>query len=229
VLVAAALSLSVGAAEGGPAPGGAPEDKAIPVEKYTSEKARQLARRYVAELRALYTGIYHCLPWVEVEKESVGFQRPKFLPNGDARYLSLRIFIEQETSPEFDSLAFRDRASAMYSRYVVPLLQRMTRSAALASDPELDGFSIILEWRKQSGARGGRPVHETIAVFLDKSSAIGHLAGRLSARQLADRAKILGWDGETAVGELPVTLYKDDFVATYKVANYELEPGVTCP
>jgi hypothetical protein len=219
-----ALALSPGVLEAAP-----PEDKTIPLEKYTSEKARQLARKYLEDLRTLYTGIYHCLPWVEVEKESVGFQRPKFLSGGDQRYLSLRIFIEQETSAAFDSLAFRDRASAMYSRYVGPMLERMTRSRSLASDPGLDGFTIILEWRKQSGARGSRPVHETIAVFLEKEPAARYLAGQLTPRQLADRAKIFGWDGETPVGQVPVTLYNDDFVATYKVANYQPEPGVSCP
>ncbi len=219
-----ALVLSVGVGHAAP-----PEDKTIPLEKYTSEKARQLAQKYLADLRALFAGIYHCLPWVEVEKESVGFQRPKFLSGGDQRYLSLRIFIEQDPSPAFDSLAFRDRASAMYSRYVGPMLQRMTRNRSLASDPDLDGFTIILEWRKQSGARGGRPIHETIAVFLEKDPAARYLAGQLTARQLADRAKILGWDGETAVGQLPVTLYKDNFVATHKVANYQPDPGITCP
>jgi hypothetical protein len=223
-LLAVVLALGPGRPEAAP-----PEDKTIPLEKYTSEKARQLAQKYVDDLRALYTGIYHCVPWVEVEKESVGFQRPKFLSGGDQRYLSIRIFIEQETSAAFDSLAFHDRASAMYSRYVGPMLQRMTRSRALTSDPGLDGFTIILEWRKQSGARGGRPVHETIAVFLEKDPAMRHLAGQLTARQLADRAKILGWDGETSVGQVQVTLYKDDFVATYKVANYQPEPGVSCP
>jgi hypothetical protein len=214
---------------GGAAQAAPPEDKTIPLEQYTSEKARHLAQKYLAELRALYTGIYHCVPWVEVEKESVGFQRPKFLSGGDRRYLSIRIFIEQEASPVFDALGFRDRASAMYSRYVVPMLQRMTRSRALTTDPELDGFTIILEWRKQSGARGGRPVHETIAVFLEKDPATRYLAGQLTARDLADRATILGWEGETAVGPIRVTLYKDDFVATYKVANYQPEPGVSCP
>jgi hypothetical protein len=220
------VALALGAGDLQAAP---PEDKTVPLEKYTSEKGRQLARMYLADLRALYTGIYHCLPWVEVEKESVGFQRPKFLSDGDPRYLSIRIYIEQDTSAAFESLAFADRASAMYSRYVGPMLERMTHSRALATDPKVDGFTIILDWRKPSGARGGRPVHETIAVFLEKEPAMRHRAGQLTARQLADRAKIFGWDGETPVGQVRVALYKDDFVATFKLANYQPEPGVSCP
>jgi hypothetical protein len=226
--LAAALAVAVvlpGAGRAQPPP----EDKAIPLEQYTSDKARTLAQRYADDLRALYMGIYHCIPWVEVEKNSVGFQRPRDLDAGDLRYLALRIFIEQDASAVFSALPFRDRASAMYSRYTVPLLRRMTRSERLTRDPDLDGFSIILEWRKHAGGPGDRPVHETLAVFIERTTAIEFLAGRLTPRSLADRARILGWDGETALGPLRVTLYKDDFVATFKVKNYQLAPGVTCP
>jgi hypothetical protein len=207
----------------------APDDRVLPLEQYTSDKARALALKYAEELRALHAGIYHCIPWVEVEKHSVGFQRPRYLNGGDARYLSLRIFIEQDASPAFAALPFPDRASAMYSRYTAPLLRRMTRNDTLARDRDLDGFSIILEWRKQSGAPGDRPVHETIAVFIDRSAALDFVAGRLTPRGLAERGKILGWDGETPVGPLRVSLNQDDFVSTYRVKNYQLASGVTGP
>jgi hypothetical protein len=39
---------------------------------------------------------------------------------------------------------------------------------------------------------------------------------------------VLGWDGETALGPLRLAAWDDNFVSTYKVKNYELEPGVTC-
>ncbi len=118
----------------------------------------------------------------------------------------------------------------MFSRYVGPLLKRMTRTAGVRNDDGIDGFTTVLEWLKQvPKIAGERPVHETIAVFVEKVDADEYLAGRLSVRDLAPRARVLGWDGETALGPLRLAGYDDDFVSTFRVKNYQLEPGVTCP
>jgi hypothetical protein len=107
----------------------------------------------------------------------------------------------------------------------------MARSQALTADPGVEGFTIILEWLKQSvRAASDRPIHETVAVFIDKASALDFLAGRLTPRALADRAQLRLWDGETSLENLRLTrLAEDDFVSTYKMTNYQLDPGVTCP
>jgi hypothetical protein len=116
----------------------------------------------------------------------------------------------------------------MFSRYVGHMLRRMTRNPALAADASLDGFTIILEWLKQTPRAGARPVHETIAIFVPRALAGDYLAGRIPIGQVAGASKVLGWDGETALGELKLTAWDDNFVTTYKVANYQLEPGVSC-
>jgi hypothetical protein len=205
-----------------------PEDRVLPMAQYTTEKGKNLAQTYARDLRDLNAGIYHCIPWVEIQKESIGFFKPKHL-TGDDRYLSLRIYIEQDPSPAFARLAVEERASAMFSRYVGPLLRRMTKSPALLSDSSVDGFTIILEWLKQAAtAAGERPVHETIAVFVPKAVAADYIAGRATAADIAARARVLGWDGETALGPLKLSAWDDNFVTTHKVKNYQLEPGVTC-
>ena len=205
-----------------------PDDRLLPVAAYTTEKGKTLAQTYARDLRDLNAGIYHCIPWVEIQKESIGFFKPKHL-TGDDRYLSLRIYIEQDPSPAFAKLAVEERASAMFSRYVGPLLKRMTKSPTLLSDSSVDGFTIILEWLKQAAtAAGDRPVHETIAVFVPKPVAADYVAGRTTAADVAARARVLGWDGETALGPLKLSAWDDNFVATHKVKNYQLEPGVTC-
>ena len=114
---------------------------------------------------------------------------------------------------------------------LVPPLARpaLWRDDALTNDASLDGFTAILEWMKQAPPINGRPVHETVAIFIDKASALDYLAGRADIRTLAGRTRVLGFDGETALG--PITLaptWDDNFVSTYKVANYQLEAGVTC-
>lgn len=203
-------------------------DRIVPADQYTSEKARQLAVAHAAALRDLDTFLYHCLPWLEVQKQSIGFFKPKQATQ-DERYLSVRVFVEQDPSPQFAALPVEKRASSMFSRYVGPLLRRMNRDAAVLADPAIDGYTIIIEWLKQEPRGDGeRPVHETIAVFLDKPAAVAYLTGPGHARDLVTRARVLGFDGETPLGPLRLTAWEDNFLTTYKVKNYELAPGVSC-
>jgi hypothetical protein len=205
-----------------------PEDRLLPVELYTSDKARTLGATHREALRALNAGIYHCMPWVEIQKHSIGFFKPKHVTVDD-RYLAIRIYIEQDPSPEFARFRVEERASAMFSRYVGPLLRRMTKSPAVAADATLDGFTIILEWMKQiPRSPGERPIHETIAIFIEKAVAVDYLAGALPITEVAAKARVLGFDGETALGPLRVAVWDDNFVSTFKVSNYVLEPGVSC-
>ena len=219
----ALVVLTAGAAGATP-----PADRVLPVDQYTTEKGRALAAAHVRALQDLNTGLYHCWPWVEVQKASIGFYRPKNAQQDD-RYLSARIYIEQDASPAFGRLRFEERAAAMFSRYVGPLLRRMTRDSALAGDAKLDGFTTILEWMKPAPPINGRPVHETIAVFIDKAAALEYLSGQTDIKGLTSRAKILGFDGQTPLGTVTLcNTWDENFVTTFKVANYVLEPGVTC-
>lgn len=226
-LLAAALALSLATAGGALA---APsEDGILPVDQHTSPKARTLAQKYATALRDLNAGIYHCLPWLDVPKQSIGFFRPKHLVQSqDNRYLSLRIYIEQETSAQFAALGLNERASAMFSRYVGAMLKRMTERAELVSEPLLDGFSVIVGWLKPTSQPKDRPVHETIAVFADRPTTADYIAGRVSIRDLAGRAVVLAYDGETPLGPLKIQAWEDNFLKTFRIANYQLEPGVTC-
>jgi hypothetical protein len=222
-VVLALLTLTAGTAVAAP-----PADRVLAAEQYTTEKGRGLAVTHARALGELNAGIYHCWPWVEVQKASIGFYRPKNAQQDD-RYLSARIYIEQDPSPAFGKLRFEERSTAMFSRYVGPLLRRMTKDSALAADARLDGFTAILEWLKPVPPIGGRPVHETIAVFIDKASALDYLAGRSDIKTLTSRARILGFDGETPLGTIALgPTWDDNFVTTFKVANYQMEPGVTC-
>jgi len=229
-LRSAVLTVSLAVLLGAPAASlAAPsEDRVLSVESYTSEKGKALARAHANALRELNEQIYHCMPWVEVQKQSIGFFKPKNATQDD-RYLSIRIFVEQEPSPQFAGLAVEERASSMFSRYVGPLIRRMATYVPPAKDPALDGFTVIVEWLKQHAAGGGeRPIHETIAVFVDRDTALEYLAGNMTPRELASRARVMAWDGTNALGALTVSAWEDNFVSTYKVQNYQLEKGVTC-
>ena len=95
---AALLGLSVSVAVAAP-----PTDRVLPSGQYTTDKGRALGAAHARALDELNAGIYHCWPWVEVLKSSIGFYRPKGATQDD-RYLSIRIFIEQEPSPAFAKL-----------------------------------------------------------------------------------------------------------------------------
>ena len=177
----------------------------------------------------LNAGIYHCWPWVEVQKASIGFYRPKNVQQDD-RYLSVRIYIEQDPSPAFAKLRFEERAAAMFSRYVGPLLRRMTKDPAVAADATLDGFTVILEWMKPAPPAVGGP-----STRRSRSSSTRRLRSttsraRSDVKALSGRARVLGFDGETALGAITIgPTWDDNFVSTFKVSNYQIEPGATCP
>src|SRR4030095_13686156 len=137
---------------------GAPSDASVlSPEQHTSEKGRRLATAHVGALRDLSNKIYHCVPWVEVKRNGIGFYKPKHL-EGDFRYLSVNLYIDQQPSSEFAACTSEERASRMFSRYVGAMLTRMARPPGLLADPGLDGFTVILEWLKQTPAANARPV-----------------------------------------------------------------------
>jgi hypothetical protein len=225
--LAVSLALAGLTAVSAPVAAAPPEDRILAERHHTSDKARALARTYAANLKTLNAAIYHCLPWVDVQRESIGFFRPRHA-TGDERYLSLRLFVEQDPSPQFAALAVEERASSMFSRYVGPLLRRMAAHGPFLADPNVDGFTVIVEWLKQAPQNGGRAVHETIAVFVDRATAGEFVANVIPPRALASRARVLAFDGETALGALRLTAWEDDFVAMHKVKSYQPAPGVTC-
>ena len=202
-------------------------DLVLPTDQYSSPTAKRLATTHSLAVRELAGQLYHCLPWLEVHRHSIGFFKPKHAAT-DERYLSVRVFVEQEPSDTFTQLGAEGRAGAMFSRYVGHLLRRMARDRALLADVDLAGFTVIVEWVKQGASMNGRPVHETIAAFVPKTLALEYLARRVGAGDLARRSRVLGFDGETALGEISVKAYDDDFAATYKVKNYETPVGVDC-
>jgi hypothetical protein len=221
------VALTTGAAMAAPRPG-ASDEKIFPVQQYSSDKAKQLAATYEGSLRQLEASFYHCLPWVEVEPQSIGFFKPRGA-SGDQRYLSIRFYVDQEPSAQFAALGRDGRIASMFSRYVGPVVQRMTRVAPeLLRDPQVDGFSVVVTWLKQVPKPGDRPVHEAIATFVDRDTAVEYVGGTLHAPELAARARVLAFDGETPLGPVAVSAWDDDFVATYKVKNYQLAAGVSC-
>ena len=228
-LITATVFVAIGLGPTWGAAAAPPEDRILSIDQYTSDKARALAQKYGVALRELNARIYHCLPWLDVKKEGIGFFRPKGAPR-DERHLSLNVYIEQDPSPAFVTLQVEGRGSSMFSRYVGPLLKRMAHNAALLSDPLLDGFTVILSWLSHAPqTASGRPVHETIAAFMEKPAVADYIAGKLPIRDLAAQARVLAWNGETPLGPLRSQGWDDNFVATFKLANYQPEPGASCP
>lgn len=206
-----------------------PEDAITPVEQYTTAKARNLAVTYKAELLEFSDNIYHCLPWLDVLKNGIGFRQPKDAEFDD-RYLSLWIAIDQaDDGGRFAELPLDRRVSAMFSRYGVDMLRRMTKLNGISSDSDVYGFSIVLSWLKPGSLLPHKqPVTETLALFIDKTSLRDFLAKRLPAADFVDRAHFNVFDGREAVGRVPLEIWEDNFNSTFKLKNYELEKGKKC-
>ena len=73
----------------------AADDAIMSVDQYKTAKARTLATTYQPLLNQMREEIYHCMPWVGVQKAGIGFRQPKGAVEDD-RYLSVWIMIDQD-------------------------------------------------------------------------------------------------------------------------------------
>jgi hypothetical protein len=204
----------------------APADRVLQPDRYTSDRGRALGQKYQGALRDLNAKIYHCMPWLDVKPEGIGFYKPKHV-DGENRYLSLNVNVDQQPSPEFTKLSVQDRVSSMFSRYVPHLLRAMATNDLL-KDSNLDGFTVIASWLKATPANGQPAVMETAAAFMPRNLVGDFVRGRATVAQLAEGAHVIAWDGETKIGIVKPKAWADDFVLTYKVAGYTPDPRINC-
>src|SRR5437667_4340345 len=223
--LAVAAGLTLGASDALAAD--APADRVLQPDKYTSDRGRALGQKYQGTLRDLNAKIYHCMPWLDVKPEGIGFYKPKHI-DGDTGYLSLNVNVDQQLVPEFTRLSVQHRVSSMFSRYVPHLLRSMATNDLL-KEPNLDGFTVIASWLKAEPASGQPAIMETAAAFIPKPMVADFLRGRAGVAQLAEGAHVIAWDGETKLGVIKPKAWADDFVLTYEVAGYTPDPRVTCP
>jgi hypothetical protein len=205
----------------------AADDAIMSIDQYKTIKARTLATTHEPLLKQMREEIYHCMPWVGVQKAGIGFRQPKGAVEDD-RYLSVWIMIDQDEDARFAALPAERRASAMFSRYGTDLLRRMATLQPLVADPNVQGFSVVLSWLKPGTGGAAQPVNETLALFVDKPTALGFIAKRMSASEFTRRAKFSIFDGVQDLGRLPLEVWEDSFVRTFKVANYEAPKGQRC-
>jgi hypothetical protein len=215
VLVMGAVAL----AQAGPA------DYVMPVDKHSTAKGRALAAKYQAQLLQFSDYVYHCLPYLEI-RNGLGFKRvPKEL--ADNRYAAVWVRAEQATDAAFEALPLDRQASAMFSRYGVPMLRRLSAIPGLQSDPDVYGFSVAVEWIKP-GSDPNRPTMEILSIFADQASTRAFLAKTLSAGEYLQRTRLTFFDGDKELGRLPIEVWEDNFVGTYKMPGYEMEKGKVC-
>jgi hypothetical protein len=206
----------------------APADALMPVEQYTTAKARGLANAHRLRLIEFSEQIYNCMPWLAVYPGRLGF--PKYKDSADDdRYLSMWIWVDQREDAVFAALPQERRVSAMFSRYGVDMLRRMAALSDVVDDSDVAGLSVVLSWLKPGTTRPGKQaVNETFALFVDKATAADFLAKRVGAEEFVSRAKFNLFDGQSLVGRVPLEVWDDSFNTTYKVTNYDPPKGVRC-
>jgi hypothetical protein len=208
---------------------GAPEDALMPIEKYTTPKGKNLGLAHRATLLEFSEQLYDCMPWLSVYPGGLGFPRDARDSANDDRYLSTWIYVDQREDATFAALPQERRVSAMFSRYGVDMLRRMTELVDIVNDGNVTGLSVVLSWLKPGTSRPGKqPVNETFALFVDKATLAGFLAKRVSPAQFTSRAKFTLFDGLDKVGRVPLEVWEDPFNSTFRVANYEPPKGARC-
>ncbi len=203
-----------------------PEDSITPVEQYNTSKAKTLASTYKTQLVRFYEHVYWCLPWLGVLKNGIGFRQPKGVA-ADDRYLSVWVAIDQTDDGSFAAMPQERRVSAMFSRYGVDLLRRLTAMTSVSSDTDVTGYSVVLSWPKP-GVPANQPVTETLALFVDKSSLMDFFGKRLQPAEFANRAKFSVFDGKDPVAPVKLDIWEDSFNSTYKLKNYEAPKEAKC-
>lgn len=206
----------------------APADALMPIEKYTTDKARTLANAHRVRLLEFSEQIYNCMPWLAVYPGRLGF--PKFKDSvDDDRYLSTWIYVDQRDDPGFAALPQERRVSAMFSRYGVDMLRRMAALTDVVNDSHVTGLSVVLSWLKPGTSKPGQQaVNETVALFIDKTTAADFLAKRVGPDEFVSRARFNVFDGERLLGRLPLQVWDDSFNSTYKLTNYTPPKGAQC-
>src|SRR6266852_965651 len=121
----------------------APADYLLPVEKHTTPKARALAVKYRPQLLQFSEYVYHCLPYVEI-KNGLGFKKNAKDLASDDRFAAVWLYVEQGEDKTFAALSPARQASAVFSRYAVPMIRRLAALPGLASDPDVYGFSMAV-------------------------------------------------------------------------------------
>jgi len=206
----------------------APADALMPIEKYTTEKAKGLANTHRLRLIEFSEQIYNCMPWLAVYPGRLGFPRYKDSAD-DERYLSMWIWVDQREDPVFAALPQERRVSAMFSRYGVDMLRRMAALSDVVDDSDVAGLSVVLSWLKPGTTRPGQQaVNETFALFIDKATAADFLAKRVAAEEFVSRAKSNLFAGATMVGRVRLQVWEDSFNSTYKLSNYQPPKGAQC-
>jgi len=223
LLLTAALVVSGGVSHA------APEDALMPLEKYTTLKGKSLASAHRTRLLQFSEQIYNCMPWLAVYPAGLGFRPPRDSQDDD-RYLSTWIYVDQREDAVFAALPQERRVSAMFSRYGVDMLRRMAALADVLDDGDVTGLSVVLSWLKPGTSRPGRQaVNETFSLFIDKATLRDFLAKRVSAEEFTNRAKFALFDGQDAVGRVPIEVWDDPFNSTYKATNVIPPKGAVCP
>ena len=200
-----------------------PDEAVLSLEKYSTPKGRSLGTAYHAQLRQFSEQIYHCVPWVDIRKHGLGFNKPRFA-TADDRYLSVWLEIDQH-----EDAHCRARPGAPPVGDVLPL---RGRDAAAAGGPAglpdgahprgLRGHPDLPK-PGTNGKPGVQPVNETLALFVDRASLLD-FGQEATPPELAARAKFTLFDGQQEVGRLPLEVWRT-FMTTFKLPDYQPPSG----
>ena len=183
-----------------------------PLDRYSTEISRELAKTYDRHLRALSEAIPRCFPWVFIPNDGLGVRQRKGVPNDN--YLSIWVWVEQYYTSEFAATPREGRASAMFQRYGLDLLKRLASDPQVLGDPALSGFAVVLTWQKPEAKLppGADRIGEAVAVFMDRASVQKLFKRQLSLSEFLKRSMVYGFEGKQELGSIPLTVHEEALV-----------------
>lgn len=152
-----------------------PEQAIFPEKEYRTADSRVLAQAYGKELRALYDDVRRCTSDLDFQQRGLGFWKPRDVATA-LPHLALWVWVDPGLISWGDTVQIR--AAHAFHRYARRLVPRMLASASIREDARVEGYGLVMSWLGPHKTEG-RPVGETLVVFVDKTAAVAFADGSL--------------------------------------------------
>jgi hypothetical protein len=187
----------------------APEQAIFPEKEYRTADSRVLAQAHGQELRALYDDVRRCAPDLDFQQRGIGFWKPREVATA-LPHLALWVWVDPGLISWGDTTQIR--AAHAFHRYARRLVPRMLARAPVREDARVEGYGLVMSWLGPDKTEG-RPVGETLVVFVDKAAAVAFADGSLPGSAFLAGSRLRLFTGNAEV-QPPAVVLEDWRVAT---------------
>ncbi|MDP3013697.1 MAG: hypothetical protein Q8M92_05600 [Candidatus Subteraquimicrobiales bacterium] len=184
--------------------------------EYTSDKGRDLARKYRVNLEKMVSEIRR--HYSHTELEFVYRPEPKttegiyFASQEGNPYSEQYLAIEMYSTTEYNTLQtdYSQRAASVFLRYGLSLFDIVYRDKDIMAADDVYGIGITLQWMAKNFLSekyfGGK--REGIAVVTTKSVCGDFIEGKITNQEFLRKSKVIGVQGDVPLGLIEIDLGK---------------------